>query len=219
MATPEGHPVPQGEAGVIHVHGRHLALGYWRDPDLTRASFAGPDAPGAWRRFVTGDVGRVREDGLLEFHGRSDRQVKVRGFRVEPAEAESALRKLEGVRDAAVVVVAHRGENRLVAFVEAPDDKELDEARLVEQAMSGLPPHLLPARLVKVSSIPRLPNFKVDHVALSRQALESMDAPATPGLSDGPRPAPSADPVAAQILEEWERVLGRQLPEIGRAHV
>jgi len=99
-----GVPVGDGEVGEFVVSSRYFALGYWGAPGFSEASFAPtPDRPG-FRTFRTGDMGRRRADGLLEFVGRRDQQIKLRGHRIEPAEIEAALRSCAGVREAAIVL-------------------------------------------------------------------------------------------------------------------
>lgn len=112
-------PVPIGVAGELYVGGPGVALGYWNRPDLTAASFiSDPFSNGAGSRlYRTGDLVRFRSDGNLEFLGRRDAQVKVRGFRVEPGEIETLLRRDSSVAEAAVAVTADGGEQRIVAYV------------------------------------------------------------------------------------------------------
>ena len=113
-----GREVGVGHAGEIAVRSRYLALGYWRKPDLTRAAFLHDPAGGPERIFRTGDMGRMHPDGCLEHLGRKDFQVKVRGYRIEAAEIETALLGLAGVREAVVVArEAVPGEHELVAYV------------------------------------------------------------------------------------------------------
>ena len=112
-------PVPIGVAGELYVGGPGIAVGYWNRPDLTAEAFL-PDpfsgVPGD-RLYRTGDLVRFRGDGNLEFLGRRDEQVKMRGFRIEPGEIETALRRDPSIGDAAVVVSKEGGEPRLVAYV------------------------------------------------------------------------------------------------------
>ncbi|WP_404337321.1 amino acid adenylation domain-containing protein [Sphingomonas sp. MMS12-HWE2-04] len=111
LLGPDGRPVPIGVPGELHLGGPSVARGYWQRPELTAAAFAGG-------RYRTGDLCRFREDGQLEYCGRIDAQIKLRGFRVEPGEVEAALRAEPGVGDAAVLATGGPGETqRLVAFV------------------------------------------------------------------------------------------------------
>ncbi|MBY8851360.1 amino acid adenylation domain-containing protein, partial [Saccharothrix sp. MB29] len=154
-------PLPPGAVGELYVAGRGLARGYHRRPALTAGRFvANPFGPG--RLYRTGDLVRWNLAGELEFVGRADRQVKLRGFRIEPGEVEAALRQLPGVAGAVVLVREDvPGRRELVAYVEAPD------AEGVRDALGRvLPGHMVPAAVVPLPALPLLPNGKVDHAAL-----------------------------------------------------
>lgn len=130
-----------------------------------------PERPG-WSRFATGDLGRIQPDGLLIFEGRADRQIKIRGYRVEPAETECALRSLPGVQDAAVVAVQVQDLQRLVAFVVLDENDVL--SGLLQKIRNILPAHLCPAEIFPIPSLPLLSNFKVDANALVALAQEKL---------------------------------------------
>jgi acyl-coenzyme A synthetase/AMP-(fatty) acid ligase len=165
-----GAPVPDGQAGELWARGRLLSLGEWRQGRCVPGRLlADPDDPlGAILR--TGDLVRRRPDGLLEFLGRVDEQVRIRGNRVEPAELEHVLRETPGVADAAVLALRTPGDPLLVGFVvpvgvvPAARLREAVTARL----HATLPPYLRPARLHVVSAVPRLPGGKIDPGALER---------------------------------------------------
>lgn len=218
IRSEDGSDLPPGEMGVIHVRGRCLALGYWRDPVLTARSFSEPSTPGAYREFRTGDLGRIRPDGLLEFIGRADRQVKIRGFRVDPSEAETALRSVPEVREAAVVVVDPSGVPRLVGCVEVAGVTGVDEAAIAREISARLPSHLVPSRILISGQLPRLPNFKLDLIALKQWAESMLDAPAAAAAPANPK-APGGEAVADSSLAReiqvvWEQILRRSLPGI-----
>ncbi|MEU5084659.1 MULTISPECIES: non-ribosomal peptide synthetase [Streptomyces] len=121
-------PVPPGVVGEIHLGGPHLARGYLNDPDLTAQRFVQDPSGRHDRLYRTGDLGRFTADGAVEFLGRADRQLKVRGYRIEPGEIESVLLSQPHVRDAVVSVVTEQDSSRLVAHVvvdEGFDDSEL----------------------------------------------------------------------------------------------
>jgi amino acid adenylation domain-containing protein len=196
-----GQEVAPGEVGEIVVRSRYLSSGYWRDPDLTRQAFVpAPDGNGE-RLYRTGDVGRMLPDGCLVYLGRKDAQVKVRGYRVEPAEVEGALREHPQVRDVAVVGRSHpaTGEMRLVAYVAsrgpAPPAGDL---RLAVRRV--LPEYMVPAAVVFVDALPRLPGGKVDRKSLPEPACG-------PSVDGGARAAP-ADAVQRQMAAIWAEVLG-----------
>ncbi|MES2353269.1 MAG: AMP-binding protein [Pseudomonadota bacterium] len=184
----DGNPVAAGEVGEIVVSSRFIARGYWNDPERTHSAFLSePDQPAALR-FRTGDLGRLREDGLLEFIGRADRQVKVRGYRVEPAEVEAVLRDLPTVTDAAVL--AHDGDHgtMLTAYV-VSSDPDLPHSTLDEAIVARLPAYMRPATINVVKQLPTLGNFKTDLTTLAKLNVAS---------------SPTDDLVA----QAWRRALG-----------
>jgi amino acid adenylation domain-containing protein len=162
-------PVPIGAAGELYTGGAGLALDYLARPDLTAERFVpNPFAPG--RLYRTGDRVRWRDDGTLEFLGRLDHQVKVRGFRVEPAEIEAHLTQRRDVKHAVVVVRRTTVQQReIVAYVVPSDPATAAEsfaARLTESLHTTLPDFMVPAAIVVLSRLPLTPIGKVDRAAL-----------------------------------------------------
>jgi amino acid adenylation domain-containing protein len=158
---PRGETAPTGVPGEIWIAGGGVARGYLDRPELTADRFV---EIGGERAYRTGDRARWRPDGVLEFLGRTDEQVKVRGFRIEPGEIEAALRVQPGVREAVVAAREDRsGEKRLVAYVvgAAPDPAALRAA-----LRARLPEHMVPSAFVVLESLPVTPNGKVDRAAL-----------------------------------------------------
>ncbi|MFF0555837.1 amino acid adenylation domain-containing protein [Streptomyces sp. NPDC004266] len=158
-------PVVAGAVGELYAGGAGLALGYHGRPALTAGHFL-PDpfsaVPGA-RMYRTGDLVRLRADGTLDYCGRGDSQIKLRGYRVEPAEIESVLLALAGVTQAVV-----RGlDGVLVAHVETADP-ELTPQALAKLCAAELPPHMVPAAFVASAELPRLPGGKIDPSRLGR---------------------------------------------------
>ncbi|MFI8304175.1 amino acid adenylation domain-containing protein [Streptomyces sp. NPDC085927] len=151
-------PVPIGVPGEIYMTGPGLAHGYVGQPALTAQRFVA--APDGGRLYRTGDLGRWRADGAIEYLGRTDDQVKVRGFRVEPAAVQEYVRECPGVRRCAVVA----RDDRLVAYVVAEGDLDLAELRAF--VADRHPEHLRPAAYVRVDDIPLTPNGKLDRAAL-----------------------------------------------------
>ena len=198
---PDGHEVPDGEIGEFTASSRYLALGYWRAPELTAAAFAvDPDDPQV-RLFKTGDMGLRRADGLLEFVGRKDQLIKLRGHRIEPAEVESALRRCAGVADAAIVI--RRNESgvarAMVAYVEVqPGVAGLLPRHLLAMLSRTLPPYLLPSIVLITPVLPRLPNFKLDRTALARLDGERAS-------DDASR---ASDPVLDEVAKAFETIVG-----------
>jgi acyl-coenzyme A synthetase/AMP-(fatty) acid ligase len=166
-------PVPDGAPGELVLRGRHIALGEWQAGKLVAGRMhPDPEQPGV-RVFRTGDLVRLGADGMLRFVCRADRQIKINGVRVEPAEVEAVIRANAAVRDAAVVASATGG---LHAFVAAPDaDPEALRQALIAHLRAALPSSLRPRGVTVTASLPTLPGGKLDMVALRRQAEQTED--------------------------------------------
>jgi amino acid adenylation domain-containing protein len=177
-------PVPDGIAGELYAAGVGVARGYRGRPDLTAARFVpNPFASDGSRLYATGDRVRRRTDGVLEFLGRLDDQVKINGVRIEPAEVESALAAHPAVRVAAVVVrPAPDGGKRLVAFIESDRNIGTDELR--SHLRRRVPEAMVPAIIRRLDALPRTGSGKLDRVALPDPAVEEEPgdyvAPRTP---------------------------------------
>jgi amino acid adenylation domain-containing protein len=162
-------PVPIGEVGELFIGGEGVALGYWKRPELTAEKFV-PDCfgnvPGA-RLYRTGDRGRCRADGAIEFLGRIDSQVKIRGFRIEPGEIQVAIEEHPAVRSALVVVrTSEDGDKRLIGYVQVRGERG-DVAQQVQGFLkSKLPDYMVPSALVMVEAWPLNANGKIDRKAL-----------------------------------------------------
>ncbi|HET9956591.1 MAG TPA: amino acid adenylation domain-containing protein [Polyangiaceae bacterium] len=175
-----GDPVPRGVCGEIYIAGSGLARGYWRDPGESAKRFVpAPQGPPG-RLYRTGDRGRINDEGLLEFRGRQDRQVKVRGQRVELAEIEAQLVRLQGVRQAAVRVGGRdaAGSCTLVAIVERTPSSTLVPQRVAAQLRERLPSYMVPAEIRIVDRMPLNAAGKVDHAALAEQSRHSAHSEA-----------------------------------------
>ena len=168
----DGQPVARGEVGEIVVKSRYLANGYWRDPELTAERFSA-DLDGNGTRLVrTGDRGRINADGLLEFCGRKDDRVKIRGNRIELLDIERALERLPGIDRAAVVAVPRDNhEPMLVAFVVKKSDASWTAPRLRHAVRANLPLHMVPSRIVFLDSLPYNKGNKIDREALRQYFL------------------------------------------------
>ncbi|WP_330310506.1 amino acid adenylation domain-containing protein [Streptomyces sp. NBC_00523] len=192
-----GTPVPPGTPGELVIGGAGVADGYLGRPGATARAFVpDPDGPPGARRYRTGDRVRRRADGQLEFLGRLDGQVKVRGFRVEPGEVEAALTALPGVADA---VVHARGDRLVAHVVPAPDASAPDPARLRAELAAVLPPHLVPGAWAVLDRLPLTPNGKVDRAALPDPGG------ASPVRAAFVEPRTEAEELVADI---WRQVLG-----------
>ncbi len=196
----DGRPVALGETGEVVVTGRTLALGYWREPELTARAFGADPSDPSLRTYRTGDLAIQRPDGLRVFAGRKDDQIKLHGYRVEPGEVEAMLRGCPGVRDAAIVVRRSAAgiPLALAAYVELqPDAEDLHPRHLMTLLAQRAPAHMIPASIAILEALPWLPNFKID-----RQALAALDAEA---LARAEAPA---DPLTLAVAGIYERVLG-----------
>ncbi|WP_030843619.1 non-ribosomal peptide synthetase [Streptomyces sp. NRRL F-4474] len=163
-------PVPPGRVGAIYVAGAQVSLGYLGRPALTAGRFvADPFAGDGSRMYHTGDLARRTLDGELEFTGRADDQVQLKGFRIEPAEVEAAIRELDGVVDAAVTV-AGSGDHLVAHVVGRPPGD------LAVPLASKLPAHMVPARVLRVDALPLTVNGKLDRKALAEQAEQAERA-------------------------------------------
>jgi amino acid adenylation domain-containing protein len=199
-----GQPVAPGAVGRIVVEGEHHALGYWHRPTQTDAHFH--PGTGNARRYDTGDLGCLHADGALEHLGREDFQLKLRGYRVEPAEVELALLGLDNVREAVVHTWTDAaGEVRLAAYL-VPFARPAPTPDALRQALADvLPAPMVPAAFVVLDALPQTPNGKVDRRALPapgrlRPALKTAYA--------APR-----TPVEARLAEIWAGVL--ELEQVG----
>jgi amino acid adenylation domain-containing protein len=199
--------VPIGVAGELYLGGAGLARGYCGQPALTAARFVPHpfgQEPGA-RLYRSGDRVRMREDGALEFLGRLDQQVKVRGFRIEPGEIEATLRQHPQVDEAVVVVREQGGERYLVAYLLAVAGRQALAGSELRAWLAGrLPGYLLPTHLVVLDALPLSPNGKLD-----RQALPALAAPEHFGERQAIFEEPQTS-VEQMITDVWQEVLQRE---------
>lgn len=194
----QGLPVGVGEQGEIVVRSRHLALGYWRRTDLTNAAFR-PEADGR-RTYRTGDIGRIRLDGCLEYLARKDSQLKVRGHRVDVAEVESRLIAADRVTDAIVTTrEKENGEAELVAYVVTEDADRLEWSALRSELSRTLPGYLIPTRFVQMDALPVNESGKVDR--------NNLPLPTETRTSRRRQPTLPRSVLEMQLVEIWQEVL------------
>ncbi|MFL6211451.1 MAG: non-ribosomal peptide synthetase [Pyrinomonadaceae bacterium] len=195
-------PVPLGVAGELYVGGVQLARGYWRRPDLTAERF-GPNLYGGemgGRLYRTGDVARWTGAGVLEYLGRADAQVKLRGYRVELGEVEALLDTHPEVRETVVCLREDRpGDQRLVAYVVAERGAAPTAEELRRFAGEKLPDFMLPSAFVFLEALPLAPNGKLDRRALP--------PPAADGASDAQAYVAPCDEVERALVRLWEEIL------------
>ncbi|GHO57934.1 non-ribosomal peptide synthetase [Ktedonobacter robiniae] len=206
----EGEPVPIGVVGEIYLGGAGIARGYLGRASLTAERFV----PDAWsgaaggRVYRTGDLGRYREDGSLEYVGRVDQQVKVRGHRIELGEIETVLAQHTSVKECIVMtLVGKTGDLHLVGYVvlNSPD-LEVKSGDLQAHLAKKLPGYMVPGRFVVLTDLPRTPNGKIDRDALPKPAEEDESSVSVEELPRGI--------VEEAIAEIWVALLERT--NIGR---
>ena len=198
----EMQTVPIGVPGELYIGGAGVADGYLGRPELTAERFV-PDpfrGDGHGRLYRTGDLGRWRSDGQLELFGRVDRQVKVRGFRIEPGEVETSLARHAAIKTC--VVDAWRGDGgdvRLIAYVVYHPHDELTVSEVRQFLRTTVPDYMVPGLVVALPSIPLTPNGKVNRHALP-DPFDSVDAPAVRSP-----PSSAAEKIVASV---WQALLG-----------
>jgi acyl carrier protein len=163
----QGIAVGPGELGEITVRSRYLSPGYWRRPDLTQISFVTVSDDPQDRTYRTGDVGRIQADGCLEYLGRKDSNVKVRGFWTEIAAIERKLTSLQNIKEALVVSRSDdKEDHRLVAYVVPAAAERLSANVLRRYLQDALPNHILPSNFVFLEALPLTAAGKVNRKAL-----------------------------------------------------
>ncbi|HVY46240.1 MAG TPA: amino acid adenylation domain-containing protein, partial [Minicystis sp.] len=195
------HPVPLGAVGELYLGGIALARGYTGRPDLTAAAFVPDPFGGAGARlYRTGDLVRTLRDGSLDYIGRADAQLKLRGVRIELGEIESVLARQPGVRDCAVLAVKTSEDVRLVAYVvrAAGGDDEALRRGLLRACRDALPAAMVPSDVVALDAFPLNANGKLD-----RRALQAVLPQSGVTAFEPPR-----SPLEAELCELWREVLG-----------
>ena len=195
------NPVPVGDIGELHVAGPGVAKGYLNRPELTEQKFIrdpfskDPNA----RLYKTGDLARYLSSGDIEFLGRSDDQIKIRGFRVELGEIENALSKHSSVREAVVIAREDNpGDKRLVAYIVAAPDAKIQTTALRQHLQQQLPDHMIPSAFVMLPVMPLTPNGKINRRGLPEPEYEaSQDGFALP-----------TDALQLRLVKIWEEVIG-----------
>jgi hypothetical protein len=179
-------PTPLGVSGELCIAGEGLARGYLGRPDLTAERFV-PDPFGSegGRLYRTGDVARQQPDGSLQVLGRIDRQIKIRGHRVEPGEIETLLREHEGIRDAAVVLREGSGGASLVAYVVMRGGREAPLGNVRDHVRRCVPEYMVPSKWVKLDELPLSAHGKLDRAALPDPDQSAADASAYAAPKNG----------------------------------
>ncbi|HLP59141.1 MAG TPA: amino acid adenylation domain-containing protein, partial [Candidatus Deferrimicrobium sp.] len=191
---------PVNVPGELNIGGDGVARGYLNNPELTAERFIEYRSYNSYKTYIlykTGDLCRWLPDGNIEFLGRIDQQIKIRGFRVEPGEIENRLLNYPGIKEVVVLVREEdRGGKYLCAYVVSEREYGISELR--EYLAMGLPDYMVPSYFVPLEKIPLTPNGKVDREALPE-----------PGLKSGESYAAPRDAVEMKLVELWSEVLGR----------
>lgn len=202
-----GQPAATDEPGQIYVRSRYLSNGYWRDPELTSQVYQpDPERPG-WQICYTGDWGKLRADGMLEFIGRKDARVKIRGYRIDLGEVEATLYQLAEIRSAVVIAQEDpQRETYLAAYYVPTSAYEPTVSALRTALAQFLPAQMIPAIFIRMEQLPQTPNGKIDRKALP--APDHSQLWARPML-DTPYLAAHTT-IEARLVAIWEEVLGIQ---------
>ena len=196
-------PVPPGFVGELYIGGAGVAKGYYGRPELTVERFLPNPFRSGERVYRTGDLARWRTDGVLEYLGRNDHQIKIRGFRVEPGEIEVALTGEPEIRQAVVILREDPGQGKkLVAYLVAEPDQTIDVAELPARMAKRLPGHMVPSAFVVLEKIPLNVNGKTDRHALPQPKQQSHQGMVRPRTK-----------TERQLAELWCDLLG--LKEVG----
>lgn len=211
----DGRPAPPGEEGELLVRSAEMALGAWQDGQLVQGAFLPDPQDGSRRVYNTGDLVRLRADGVAEHVGRRDRRIKVRGLRADPTDVETVLRSYPGVQDAVVLARPLGEEAVFIAYLQAADPQATPSAEHIHgRAAQDLPAHMAPLEVHFLPAIPRLPNLKPDLMLLRRRDAEAAGAAAPapePVIRAAPAPAPDPRLVArvgAATERAWAAILG-----------
>lgn len=195
------NPLPTGVPGELYISGQTLARGYLNRPGLTASRFLpDPFGPAGARMYRSGDRVRRREDGCIDYLGRLDHQVKLRGLRIELGEIEARLQALEGVSEAIVRVEGESPDQALAAHIAGPELESTSVAKLKSRLQQNLPNYMVPERWQTYPRLPRLPNGKLDYQALKEIAEQP------------PVHEPPAGEMETRLAKIWSQILGGVQP-------
>jgi len=201
-------PVPIGVYGELYIGGDGVACGYFNDPELTaRKYFPDPfSCREGDRMYQTGDIARYGIDGIIEFRGRADRQVKVRGHRIEPVEIEAALLDCGDVREAVVIASGNTDIDRKIFGYVIPESNSTSNEeqdfyiKNLKEILAGkLPEFMIPSRIMVLKEFPKLANGKIDRKSLPLPEMPVRDAAVSRTV---------LSPTESAIMETWKNVLG-----------
>jgi len=205
----EFSPVPNGEVGELFIAGEGVARGYWGRPDLSAERFLTIPNVTPYRLYRTGDLARFLPDGNLEYLGRADYQIKLRGHRIEPGEIEALLEKFPNVVQAVVVLREDReGDTRLVAYLVSKLGTSVEVGALRKALESELPEYMVPSSFVFLSALPLTDNGKID-----RKALLKLPPPALSAVNSSRTESESGNAIESLVARVWQEALG--IPAVG----
>ncbi len=204
----EKHVQPIGVTGELYAAGHPVGRGYLGHPTETDAKFSADLFYPQDRMYRTGDLARRLENGNIEFLGRVDQQVKIRGIRVEPGEIETQLKGIPFIKEAVVVVkISQHGEKTLCAYIVSHSDPEADLTQLPQLLAIHLPPHMIPTYFIPLQSIPLTPSRKVDFKALPEPEISTSSHYTAPRT-----------PLEQTLVKIWAEILGISAATIGIDH-
>jgi amino acid adenylation domain-containing protein len=193
--------------GEIAIRSDHVALGYWQQPVLTQQAFSQTAEDGDNRIYYTGDLGRLLSDGSIEFLGRRDFQVKIRGYKIDFSEIETSILKNPAIREVLVNASDDQGELRLAAYLVCDSRQPFDLQALRHSLGEQLPDYMIPAAFVMLDALPLTPTGKLD-----RRALPAPDWTGSSSLAEVGVPRTPIEEVIAGI---WGEVLGLEVHQLG----
>jgi non-ribosomal peptide synthetase component F len=210
LLDPQLNPVLAGEIGELFIGGDGVVRGYWNRPDLTAERFLRIPSLSDNLIYRTGDLARFLPNGNLDFLGRADFQIKLRGHRIEPGEIEASLEQIPGIRQAVIIAREDReGDKRLVAYLVGEPSEMNSPADLRHTLESKLPDYMVPSAFVFLPAFPLTANGKID-----RKALLALPPPGVG--SDAAATHPQSEPVSdieRIIVDAWQDALG--VPVVG----
>lgn len=194
-------PVPQGKVGDLYIGGAGVVRGYWKRQELTAERFLADPFRMGNRIYRTGDIARFLPDGNLEFLGRADFQIKLRGFRIELAEIEILLEQQPGVQQAVMMVREDKsGDTRLVAYIVRRSDQAVTASSLLAVIEAKLPEYMVPSSFVFLEKLPLTANGKIDRNALPAPSMQNQTSERT---DENPR-----NEIERLISQVWKEALG-----------
>ncbi len=170
----EGRLVPQGTVGELCLIGHQISRGYWKQEEQTRKRFVDCPFLSGQKMYHTGDLVRWNEEGLLEYIGRIDNQIKLNGYRIELEEIENKIKHCPGVVSAAVIVHKHGNIEFIVGYYTSEGHQELPEIQ--DTLMGELPNYMVPSQLIRIDEMPLTPSGKVDRKALPTPIMNQAEA-------------------------------------------